>query len=120
MLRFILCSRWNGLVWSTFVEINFVFSLACDYLFSTHVQMNFVSWLACNGFVQNKLNTFELLGQHDLICILRARWYERGLVNTYCVIVYIQTHVEMHYVSTLAWEGFCQSMLTCITGMGLF
>jgi hypothetical protein len=67
---------------------------------------------------RTRLNTFEKLGQHDLICILIPCWYERGLVNTcdtFCVIVYIQTtHVVMQFLSSLKWDGFGKHMLRCI------
>ena len=105
--------EWLCSCWDSFCVIVGIWGVC-----STNVEMHFGSSLACSGTFRTSLNTFEQLGQHDLICILSPRWYERGLVktcDTFCVIVYIQTtHVEMQFLSSLIRDGFGKHMLRCI------
>ena len=82
-----------GWVWSTRVEMHYRFSQ---------------SWV---GFVQ-----------HMLICILLARWYGMGLLNTcrddFRVLVGIRwvclKQVYMHFVCSLAKDGFSEHSLRCM------
>ena len=75
---------------------------------STHFEIYFVSLLTWDGF-----------GQHRLRCIFCPRWDGIGLVNTSSDIFYVlagmegvwSTHVEKHFVSSLACEAFGQNML---------
>ena len=119
MLRSILYTGWYR-VWSTNVEMHFVSLLAwegltCWYAF-------FV--LARKG---HKVNTcwhsFYVPAVMGYVCpSLRICWHGMGLCNTkwvtYCVFARMgwvwSTHVEMHFVSSLAWKGFGQYMLRCI------
>jgi hypothetical protein len=107
-----------GAVKSTHVEAHFVSSLAWELgVWSTHVEMDlvssqfkvhFVSLLACGVF-----------GHHKWRYSLCPRWHVLGLVNTswdaFSVLVGIgrffsdirkvlSTQVEVHFVSTLAWD----------------
>ena len=85
----------------------FVFA-GIGWIWSTHVNMHFVSWLEWKGY-----------GQHMMRCIYYHRWHCMSLVNTrwdeFCVLACIgwvsSIHVEMHFVSSLAWDGFGQPIL---------
>ena len=78
------------------------------------------------------LLALEGVGQHKLIYILCPSWHGMGLVITSCDIFcgvasifgVCSTNVEIHYLSSIAWEGFAQHMLRYILclrchGMGL-
>ena len=117
-LRCILCVFWHGmglgntswdeycvlagLGWdrSTQVEMNFAWS--------THVEMHLVFSLVLDGF-----------GPHIFWCFLYPRWNGREFVNlwwdAFWVLVgmewVLSTHVELHFVSSLKWEGFVEHML---------
>ena len=108
MLKYILCSRWH---WMALV-------MECVWL--TRVEIHIVSSLALEGF-----------GQHKLTCILCA---SMCLFNTCWVAVCILTcigwilsrqkfdgmvlvwssHIEMHFVSSVVWDGFGQHFMSCI------
>ena len=72
-------------------------------VWSTQVEMHFVSLLEWDGF-----------GQHLFRCILPPHWPGMGLVSTgsdtFLVLADMgwvwSTYVVMHFVSSLAWEGF--------------
>ena len=76
---------------------------------SIHDEIHVVSFLAWDGFGQNLLRN-----------ILYPRWYGRGFANTcldkFCGLagmgVFWSTHVDIHFVSSLAWEVFGQHMLS--------
>ena len=66
--------------------------------------------------------TRERFRQVKLRYILCPRFHGMGLVNTswdaFCVLAGIggvwSTHIEMHFVSSLSWEGYGQHKLRCI------
>jgi hypothetical protein len=118
MLRNILCPRLHGMrlvntswytfcdlfvmgrVWSTQVQINFLFSLAWNGFWSTQVEgfgetclMFFVSSLAR-----------EVFGQHIFKCI----YYVAGMGWVW------SSQVEIPFGSSLTREVICQHMLRCI------
>jgi len=75
------------------------------------LKMLFVFYLAYDSFVQ-----------HMLRFILGPRCNGRDLVNTCWDVLsvfgdmgwFLSTHVEMHIVFLLAWDGFDLHMLRCI------
>ena len=127
----VLCSRMHGVrlfnsSWGTFCVIaamRGVFFNTCWVAFSdlaglggvwsTQVEMHFVSVLAWDGF-----------GQHQLSYILFPHWHGIGLVNTswdpFCVLVGMgvvwSKHVDMHFLSSLAWEESGQHKARYILG----
>ena len=133
--RYIYWPRLKGGVWSREVEVHFVNLMALDGLvnacwdafyviafmggvWSTHVDIHFVPrW---HGLVITSWDTFCVLAgmgwvcQHKLIYILCHRWHGRGLVNAcwdaICDLTSMvwSTQVEIHFLYSLALEGFGQ------------
>ena len=108
------------LVWSIYVEMYLVFSLAWDVfcrdmlrlifvfagmIWSTYVEIHFESSLAWYGFCQQKLR-----------CIWCPRWHAMYFVDpcweTFWVLAgtgrVFSTHDELHFVPSLAWERLGQ------------
>jgi hypothetical protein len=126
MLRYSLCPRWHGM--------GFYFN-KCSDTFCVHPGMGLVNtcWnifcvLAGMGWIWTKL--LEMLFclacdrfvQHMLRFFLCPRCNGRDLFNTCCDAFsvfgvmgwFLSTHVEMHLVSSLAWDVFGLHMLRCI------
>jgi hypothetical protein len=94
----------------------------------TQVEMQFGPRWHGKGMVNTCLDAFFVIavmlgdGKHMLRCMLSPRWHSRGLVNTswdtFCALDAMggvwSTHVEMHFVSSHACDGFGQHMLRCI------
>ena len=110
-----------------------VFCVLADmgWVLSTHVNMHFTCSVAWQGFIQRMFRYILWPRWHGMcfeihLCpyILRSLWFRMGLVNkcwdSFCVIVGIwgvcSTHVEMHFVSSLAWDGLGQ----CMHGIEVF
>ena len=84
---------------------------------SKEVEVHFVNLLALEGFVKACWYTFcasiAWFGNHKLRYILWPRWHGMGLFNTswdtICSLadmgVFWSTHVEIHFVNSLAWFG---------------
>jgi hypothetical protein len=74
-----------------------------EQIWSTQIELHFVSSQARDGF-----------GQHMLRFILCHRYHRMSLINTCRDAVSVltgkegvySTHVEIHYVASLAWGGF--------------
>jgi hypothetical protein len=105
-LRCILCSCWRGL---DLVNISrYAFSELVD---GWCVWSKLVEVLFCPRWHEMDL----VITRWDSLCL---RWQGRGLVNTWwdaiCVVTGAggiwSTQVEMHFVSSMAWEGFGQHM----------
>ena len=138
MLRYILCPHWHwmrlvntrwdkfcvladmGGVWSTEIEMHFIFSLACDrlgdtcwdayhvfagmkYVLTTQVEVHFLFSLAWDDLGQQMLKirfmsllAWDVFGQYKLRHILFLCWHGIGLLNT-------------------CWDTFC--FLACMGGV---
>ena len=102
-LRYILGPRWHGMGYSQHMKRSIFCPRWHGRLWSTQVEILFVSTLAFEGFVQ-----------HMLRWILCPRWHLGVFVNTrwdaFCAHVSIggvcSTHVEIQFLSSLAYEGF--------------
>ena len=135
-----LCPRWHGRGSHTTCEVIFcdldVMGLVCW----THVEiLLFPRWHGkCLDntrwvyFVSSL--AWQEFGKHLYSCILYPCWHRRCLVNTgphchgrvlvntswdtFCVLACMarvcSTHVRMHFLFSMAWEGICPHMLRYI------
>jgi hypothetical protein len=115
MLRYTLCPLWHWM--GLFNKSWHAFCVLSDlwWVRSTHIEMNSVPRGHC------------MKGR----CILSLCWLGEGLVNTgdsFCVLVGTggvwSTQVEIHFDTSLAWNGFVKHKLRHILslrwhGMGL-
>ena len=110
-----------GGVWSTQVEMHFIFSLAWDR-FGRHM-LRCISCLCWHGI--GFVNT-----SWDAFCVLSGmEWlWSTHVKDTFFVIGSMgcvwSIHASMHFVSLLAWDGYGQQILRCIScprwqGVGL-
>ena len=110
-LKYYLSAHWHGIdlinsCWGAF----FVFA-GIGWIWLLDVDMHFVSWQVWKG-----------CGQRMIRCIYYLNWHWVSFVNTrwdtFCVLACIywisSIHVEMHFVSSMAWEGFGQQKLIYI------
>ena len=115
-----------GGIWSTYVEMHFMFLLA--WVWFGHISWYSFSVLVGMCCVWSKfVEVLSCPRWHEIGLVntcwysLYLRWQGRSLVNTWdaiCVVTGVgrswSTLVEMLFVSSMAWEGFGQHMARCI------
>ena len=127
MLRCILCPSWHGMIlvnacwdatfglWLRGIIFNTFWGAFCVLAViggvrSTHVEMNIVFSLAWVGMLNTWWDNFFIYAYMGRV------WSAR--VDSFCVLVGMgcdwSTHVEMHYMLSLAYEVFAHYMLRCI------
>jgi hypothetical protein len=89
---------------STHTEMHFLYSLVWEGFWSTYFEIHFMSMLECEEFVQQSLLPKKGLvnSNIDTCCVLG------GMGSVW------STQVDMHYLFSLALEGYVQHMFGCI------